>query len=274
MPDFLSRMAAESHRRVDDARTRVPIDALRDQVADVPRPAALPAGSGFDVIAEVKKRSPSEGMLHAPDRFDVAEMAGIYDAAGAAAISVLTEPAAFAGQLQDLAQVASSVGIPAMRKDFLVDEYQVVEARAHGASGVLLIVRLLDDAAMRAMIDAAAWCGTFLLLEAFDREDLDRAIRLARRAAEQGIQALVGVNSRDLRTLGVEPLRFAELAGHLPSDIPAVAESGLHSKLDVARVAGMGYRFALVGTALMRSPEPGRALSRMLRSARAEVRRQ
>lgn len=273
MPDFLSRMATESRRRVEEASAREPANALRDRIASMSPAPALPASHGFDLIAEVKRRSPSEGMLPSDPEFEVTTQAEVYAAAGAAAVSVLTEPAAFAGRLQDLADVASAIPGAAMRKDFLVDAYQVLEARALGAGGVLLIVRLLDDAAMATMVETAVECGLFVLFEAFDQEDLQRASRLSAETRERGIDTLVGVNCRDLRTLSVEPTRFAELAGDLRRDVPTVAESGLFSKLDVARVAGMGYRYALVGTALMRSREPGRALERMIQSGRAEARR-
>lgn len=261
---FLEAMADGSRARVREARRAMNEPALLAACAEAPVPASL-ALSGFDLIAEVKRTSPAEGSL-APGA-DVEGRAADYAAAGAAAVSVLTEPSRFDGSLEDLRRAARALGaagIPAMRKDFLVDPWQVLEARACGAGGVLLILAMLDDATAGEMLSAAREQGLFVLLEAFDAADLERAARLA--AGRSGV--LAGVNTRDLRTLAVDPGRLESLAPLLPDGVPAVAESGIATPGDAARAAALGYRLALVGTALMRSPAPADLARDMIAAGR------
>jgi indole-3-glycerol phosphate synthase len=199
----------------------------------------------------------------------------VYAAGGAAAISVLTEPSRFAGSLQHLGDVVAAVpGTPVMRKDFLVDPVQVLEARHAGASGVLLIVTMLGDRTLSAMLDCAAEFGMFVLLEAFGCDDVARMTRLldtaARRDSAERGRLLFGVNARDLRTLAVDPGRLAALAAALP-DGRRVAESGLQDSTDAARVAALGYSLALVGTALMRSDDPAGLVRAMRDAGRARA---
>ena len=264
---FLAQMAAESAARVRAARAaRSEAELL---AASHAAPAASPLNLGcFDLIAEIKRNSPAEGMLGADT--DVAARASAYAAAGAAAVSVLTEPERFGGSLADLETAARALGesgVPAMRKDFLVDAWQVLEARAAGAGGILLIAAMLDGAALEEMLAAARESGMFVLVEAFDEADLERAAKVIL-PAQDGPPVLVGVNTRDLRTLEVDPARLARLAPQLPPGIPAVAESGLHDAADAAAAAALGYRLALVGTALMRSPRPGAQVAEMLAAGR------
>ena len=269
MRDFLARMAARSRERALAARAVADEPELVRRIASCPAPARLGLPrDGFDVIAEVKLRGPSSGRpLPAPrDAARAARFqASLFAHAGPCAISVLTEPHAFGGSLAILQGVARSVDLPVMRKDFLVDPYQIVEARACGASGVLLIVRLLDARMLAEMLDTAFALGLFVLLEAFDRGDLDRAGR----SLEGRIgSALVGVNSRDLATLEVDPRRFEALASHGPAGFPLVAESGLAGMDDAGRVAALGYRAALVGEAAMRAVDPVALLSSMIDAGR------
>ena len=258
MSDFLATMAKSSAERAAAAE---PIDP-----AELDKPVFPLEPGAFDVIAEIKERSPAEGELTARG-VDRATRARQYVAGGAAAISVLTEPSRFDGNLEHLAEVAAAVpGTPVMRKDFLVDSVQVLEARQAGASGVLLIAAMLDDRQLRSMLDCAAEHKMFVLLESFDEEDLARSSRLLenpadRTRADDG-QLLFGVNTRNLRTLHVDPERLAKLAPALPAG-RCVAESGLHSDTDAAVVAGLGYRAALVGTALMRSEDPAGLIAAM-----------
>lgn len=209
------------------------------------------------VIAEVKLAAPSAGDLATPDdpiAFVVAQ-ARAYASAGASAISVLTEPDRFHGDLAHLEAVAEAVDVPTMRKDFLVDPVQIDEAASHGASMVLLIARMLDGATLAAMGARAEALGLTVLLEAFDAADLVRAAAFA----DRWPGTLVGVNTRDLVTLEVVPARLEQLAPHLP-DLPMgwrVAESGIRTAADVARVRGWGYGSVLVGTALMQADDPG-----------------
>jgi len=266
MSDFLQTMACASAERAAQADRHLHSAAFDKRVA----PLSL---GDFDVVAEIKNRSPSEGELATTHR-NHAEQARLYVAGGAAAISVLTEPSRFAGSLGHLEDVVAAVpGTPVMRKDFLVEPIQVLEARAAGASGVLLIVTMLDDGRLRDMLDCALEHGMFVLLECFDKADLERTSLLLqtsawRDMAERG-QLLTGVNTRNLRTLKVDSDRLQKLASALPAS-KCVAESGLHSADDAAAVARLGYSLALVGTALMRSKDPA-ALVTAMRAAGSTV---
>jgi indole-3-glycerol phosphate synthase len=271
---LLSDMAASSARRSREAQSRVAEAALRAQCAGLPPPPALRlAANGFDLIAELKLRSPSLGDLSAHTIDPLARLEG-YARGGAAVCSVLTEPTRFDGELAHLdsaAQVLRPHGVPAMRKDFLVDPYQVLEARAHGAGGVLLIVRMVERERLVAMLDEAAAQGLFVLLEAFDAEDLRIAGELARERAGRGEQVLMGLNCRDLETLEIDFARFERLRDRLPPTWPAVAESGVITPDDAARVAALGYRLALVGTSLMREADPAAAVRTLLEAGRSAV---
>lgn len=267
MTDFLRSMAASSAARAAAARAGV-----REAGAD--RPVARLVLGDFDVIAEIKDRSPSEGDLATP-RLDRRDRARLYAEGGAAAISVLTEPTRFGGALEHLEDVAAAVpGVPVMRKDFLVDPVQILEARSAGASGVLLIAAMLDDNALADMLACAAEHEMFVLLEAFDETDLLRTgkvLRVARNAERAAAgDILVGVNTRNLRTLEVDPKRLASLAPLLPG-ARCVAESGLVTAEDAAQAARLGYRLALVGSALMKSGDPAALVSDMLRAGRSRV---
>jgi len=275
-PDFLARMAASSRVRADAAERRRPSEALARRVRALPPPPPLRLSpQGFDIIAEVKRRSPSAGNL-AASALKMAAQARNYVQGGAAALSVLTEPSEFSGDLAHLKEAAATATpVPAMRKDFLVSPYQLLEARAAGAGGVLLIAAMLGDYALREMLRAAHQLGLFALVEVFDLPDLRRAsamIAAAGPAIEDGrCRTLLGVNCRDLRTLKVDFRRFADLAPHLPRGVPRVAESGVESAAQAARVAGLGYEVALVGTALMRAPDPGRLARGLLAAGRASA---
>jgi len=268
---LLSDMLHSGRRRVAEARERVPEAALRAAVLATPTPPPLRLGPhGFDVIAELKLRSPSLGDLSAAT-LDPVRRLEAYAEGGAAVCSILTEPTRFDGDLDHLRLAAETLqpfGVPAMRKDFLVDPYQVIEARTCGASGVLLIVRMVPRDALIEMLDCAADLGLFVLLEAFDANDLEVAASIARERAGRDEQVLMGLNCRDLETLEIDPRRFESLRGRLPVEWPAVAESGVQSPQDAARVAGLGYRLALVGTSLMRRADPAEAVRELVEAGR------
>jgi len=229
-------------------------------------------GRGFELIAEIKRRAPSSGQLRKATTADVENLAAGYAGAGAAAISVLTEPTEFGGGLADLAVAAAAAGdVPVMRKDFLVDPYQVYEARAGGAGGVLLILRILDTATLDSCIRVAAECGLFVLLEAFDEADLQRAGPATELCRREGVAVLVGLNCRDLATLDVDFGRFALLVDRFPPGVPRVAESGLLGPEQARGVAALGYDAVLVGTALMRAGDPGSAARAILAAGRSAV---
>ena len=236
--------------------------------ADFDKPVVPLSLGSFDVIAEIKQRSPAEGKLGTGHHIsngsgyllsDLIVRAQAYAAGGAAAISVLTEPSRFDGELSHLEEVVAAVpGTPVMRKDFLVEPVQVLEGRKAGASGVLLITTMLSDAKLRAMLDCAFEHNMFVLLESFDEEDLRRSAGFL----DADGDLLIGVNTRDLRTLEVDAERLQRLAPLLP-DAKCVAESGLHTAEDAARAKGWGYSMALVGTALMRSDDPAALITAM-----------
>ena len=271
MSGFLDDMAAASLARVRAAKARSTEAALLARAAATPAPPPLRlAADGFDLIAELKLRSPASGVLAARD-VSIAAQVTDYARAGVAAVSVLTEPTRFDGSLTHLTEAAQALAphqVPAMRKDFLVDPYQVLEARAAGAGGVLLILRALSRETLGALLECARTQGLFVLLEAFDAQDLERMREVI--AADAGRTTLLaGVNCRDLATLEVVPDRLLELAPLVPRDVPQVAESGVGGAEDARRVAAAGYRLILVGSALMRAADPAARARELLEAGRA-----
>lgn len=271
MSDFLADMAASSRRRVDAARQMLTLEEIWRNAEQSPAPPQLRlSAQGFDVIAEVKLRSPAVGQL-AVGTQDVGARAAGYAQAGAAAVSVLTEPERFEGSMMHLelaARALRATGVPPMRKDFLVHPFQVAEARLAGAGGILIIVRMLSRTELDALIEAAAKLSLFVLIEAFDEADIQVAADLVAAHQGKGAMLLVGVNSRDLVTLKVVPGRLEALATQLPSGIPRVAESGLADAQDAARLARAGYELALVGSALMTAADPPGLLASMIAAGR------
>ena len=270
MSDFLQEMAAKSAERAAASNVSFTSHAL-DQPSF---PLQL---KGFDLIAEIKDRSPAEGPL-ANDGQSRVDRAMTYAKGGAAAISVLTEPNRFDGHLSHLEDVVDAVStrqIPVMRKDFLVDTMQVLEAKAAGASGVLLIAAILTDKQMASMLDCAFDNDMFVLLEAFEEVDLERAAHVAQRfkiREQAAIQKfLIGINTRDLRSLAVDKLRLKRYGPLLPEGVTGVAESGLLVAHDAEQVADWGYQLALVGTALMRADDPAALIREMLAAGREKA---
>jgi len=270
MSGFLDEMARSSAVRVLAAVERESFaDLERRARCAAPGPALRLSPAGFDVIAELKLRSPAAGRLGDESKDWLGRVAA-YARGGAAAVSVLTEPSRFDGSLEHLRQAAAALlplGVPAMRKDFLVDPYQVLEARAAGAGGVLIILRMLARQRIAELLDVAAEHRLFVLLEAFDGADLELARQLlATRVASQTV--LIGINSRDLQTLQVVQQRFAALAPLLPGNSACVAESGVATPSDACAMRQLGYRLALIGTALMSTDDPGALLGDILNAAR------
>jgi indole-3-glycerol phosphate synthase len=275
MSGFLDAMAEASAQRVAQAVRQESLGALelRAKAAAPSAPLRLSA-AGFDVIAELKLRSPAVGQL-GTQQDDWLGRVTAYARGGAAAVSVLTEPHRFDGSLEHLrkaSEVLQPLHVPAMRKDFLVDPYQVLEARAAGAGGVLVIVRMLPPERILTLLDAAAEHSMFVLLEAFDAADMEmaREVLAARgnRSAHAANLVLVGINCRDLQTLQVVPERFSTLAPLLSSRWPAVAESGVASGSDARRMQRLGYRLALIGTALMTHDDPAQLLREIFAATR------
>jgi indole-3-glycerol phosphate synthase len=270
--DFLAEMAFSSRQRVAQARKlHSDLELWRWAEASPQPPKLVLSPQKFDVIAEVKLRSPAVGVLRGGDE-DIAARVTRYAAAGAAAVSVLTEPTVFEGSLDHLEQAAralqSAGGVPAMRKDFLVEPYQVAEARLAGAGGILVIVRMLTRQELDALIQAAQQLGLFVLIETFDAADIAVANDLLARHGTAKAKLLVGVNSRNLVTLQVVPGSLEELVGLLPTSVPRVAESGVATAQDAARLKRAGYDMALIGSALMTSENPEALLSAIITAGR------
>jgi indole-3-glycerol phosphate synthase len=283
MSDFLAQMAAASRERVAAARAKDSEAALLQRaLAAAPAPKLTASEARFDLIAELKLRSPAVGQLESSDE-DVPSRVTAYARAGAAAVSVLTEPSRFDGSMAHLATAAqwlAPLNVPAMRKDFLVDPYQALEARVAGAGGVLVILRMLSRTGVEEMLDCARRLGLFVLLEAFDEADIEAMHGIIGAGTPGGTQAvtadapvLAGLNCRDLTTLQIVPTRLIELAHLLPTNVARVAESGVSSAEDAARAAAVGYEFALVGSALMQGGDPRALATDMLQAGRASAQR-
>jgi indole-3-glycerol phosphate synthase len=213
-----------------------------------------PQAEGLAVIAEVKKASPSKGLIR--ENFDAAEIAQMLEAGGAAVLSVLTDEKFFQGSLENLRRASAAVTLPCLRKDFMVDEFQVLEARANGADAILLIMAALEDSELRVLRESARRHELDVLCEVHDAEELERALTLECEC--------VGVNSRDLRTFEVSLERACELAAKLPKSAVRVAESGIHTFADMKMLREAGYEAFLIGESLMRRPDPGVALRELL----------
>jgi indole-3-glycerol phosphate synthase len=258
--DLLGAIVAATRTRVFHAARRAPAGDLARLIDQSPAPrgfrAAL-ARPGLRVIAECKRRSPSRGVLRA--EYDPAAIARRYAEAGAAAISVLTEPTFFDGSLAHLEAARAVVDVPILRKDFVVDEYQLLEARVSGADAVLLIVAALDDEALARLGEGARALGLDVLVEVHDEGELDRA-------AAAGAD-IIGVNNRNLRTLDVDVDASFRLAARMPAGAIAVAESGLKGGADLRRLQAAGYRAFLIGERFMTAGDPGEALAGVLADA-------
>ena len=212
------------------------------------------AANGPAIISEIKKASPSKGLIRAD--FHPASLARMFEAAGAAALSVLTNEDFFQGSLEHLEAASAAVRIPCLRKDFMLDRFQMLEARASGADAILLIVAAHTDATLSDLGDEARRMGLDVLCEVHDREELKRAEHLGFK--------LIGVNSRDLRTFTLHPELVTEMAQWKPANAVMVAESGIGTAADIAKYRAVGYEAFLVGEALMRQPDPGAALAMLL----------
>jgi indole-3-glycerol phosphate synthase len=250
----LDTIVAASRARVAEEKARAPLDALRQaaEKAGSSRAfaAALSRPGRVNVIAEHKRRSPSRGALR--EDLAPADVARRYEAAGAAALSVLTEGPHFGGSLEHLVEAREATGLPVLRKDFVVDPWQVWESRAAGADALLLIVAALDDAELRGLLAATREAGAEALVEVHDAAELGRALAAGAR--------IVGVNNRDLRTLRVTLETALSLVEEIPEDVVAVAESGIRSAADARRLRDAGFDALLVGEHLMTAEDPGRAL--------------
>jgi indole-3-glycerol phosphate synthase len=251
MPATLAQILASTARSLDSLRRRR--RELERRAAVAPAPPSFAAALRRDcvaLVAEVKRRSPSAGVIRG--NLDPAAHAEAYAAAGAAAVSVLTDGPFFGGSIADLEHVAARVGVPVLRKDFILDEVQIVEARAAGAAAVLLIVRALPSGRLRELLAASRAAGLDALVEVHRPAELDAAL--------EADALLIGVNSRDLDTFCIDVEAAWRLIERVPADRIAVAESGMTTEADVERAAGWGADAVLIGTALSASPDPAAAV--------------
>ena len=258
----LERILAKTRETVAERKQRVPFRELERRAAQhLPRGFARVllerAAEGPAVIAELKKASPSKGLIR--PAFDVRDLATELAAGGAAALSVLTDEPFFQGSLENLEIASIAVTIPCLRKDFMVDEYQIVEARAYGADAILLIVAALTDAELTSLKNAAHQYDLDVLCEVHSAEELARVRDL-------GCEAY-GVNNRNLKTFEVRLENSLDLVEQLPANVVRVAESGIHTTDDIQRLRSAGYHAFLIGESLMRQPSPGAALAQLLQPA-------
>jgi indole-3-glycerol phosphate synthase len=261
-PDLLGTIVAATRRIVAVREAARPVKTLAREQTRTPRghvfeDALRNTGQSATarVIAECKRRSPSRGILRTD--YEPAAHARAYADAGAAAISVLTEPAFFDGSLEDLRAVRAAVDLPVLRKDFIVTEYQLREAAVAGADAVLLIVGAVDQKSLTSLLCAARALSLAALIEVHEVDELDRAVDAG--------ASIVGVNSRNLRTLAVDPDVFDRVARALPGNTTMVAESGIRTRQDIARLSQIGYDAFLIGERLIAQPDPGAALRELVR---------
>jgi indole-3-glycerol phosphate synthase len=258
MSDILDKIVAVKHQEVAAARKRKPLDIVRADAESrvltrdfVGALRAKIAAGKPAVIAEVKKASPSKGVLRAD--FIPADIAQSYAEHGAACLSVLTDVQFFQGEIDFLKQARASCQLPVLRKDFMVDAYQIYESRAMGADAILLIAACLDDAQMKDLEAIALGLDMAVLVEVHDQSELERALKLK--------TPLLGINNRNLKTFAVSLDTTLALKALVPADRLLVTESGIHTREDVLRMGAAGVNAFLVGEAFMRAPEPGEALA-------------
>jgi len=262
---ILDEIVAAKRREVDVARQWQSLEELEAQVAVAPSVsdfrAALVGTGPIRLIAEIKKASPSAQVIRAD--FDPVGIAQIYQQHGASCLSVLTDTPYFKGHLADLAHVRASVTIPLLRKDFLIDDYQVVEARLAGADAILLIAEILDDALLRRLRERAQCLGMAALVEFHDAVNLPRVLASG--------ADLIGINNRDLRNFGTDLEHTLRLRDQIPPDVVLVSESGIRSRRDIERLEAAGISAILVGESLLRAPDIGLAVERLLGLAPEEA---
>ena len=266
---FLAQVCGEARERVAAASASAPPADVRAHALQRPAPPSFLAAlqvPDMAVIAEVKRSSPSRGAI--ADIPDPAALATAYAAGGAAAVSVLTEPRHFSGSIEDLQTVAAAVAVPVLRKDFVVDPYQVWEARLAGAAAVLLIVVALEQDELVALLQTVDEAGLVALLETHDELEVTRAMGAYEAAGITG-KPVIGVNARDLTTLEVDPQRFGALRALIPDGVVAVAESGVRDPDDVRRLAAEGADAVLVGESLATAADPAAAVAALVSAGRA-----
>ncbi len=266
MPTILDDIVEAKRKAVEAAKAALPLNELQASLGDVEQPRDFygaidsPAPHGIHLIAEVKKASPSAGVLK-PD-YDPAAIARLYCEAGASAVSVLTDGPYFQGSLEHIARVKAAVPLPVLRKDFIIDPYQIYEARRHGADAVLLIAEVLSDGELRRFSDLATELGMTALIEVHCPERLDTLMRVVDFAPPR--RRLLGINNRDLKAQQTDIATTGNLTAKLESKPLLVSESGIKTRADVELVAGNGADAILVGETLLRADSPSRKIHELL----------
>lgn len=261
---ILDHIVGDTRERLIRRKREVPIRHLEEETYFGRTPLSLADalhGETISIISEIKKASPSKGIIR--HNFDPVSIARAYEQAGAAAISVLTETDHFQGSLDHLSDVRHVSPLPLLRKDFIVDIYQLYEARAHGADAVLLIAAVLDRPRLRDLLQAAGELGLSALVELYDIRELDRI--------DFDEVSILGVNNRDLRTFEVDVNHSLRVFAHVPEGIVRVSESGLSSPAELQHLSESGVDAALIGESFMRAEDPGRALGQLLEALQAEL---
>jgi indole-3-glycerol phosphate synthase len=264
-PDFLSRIADDRRRRIEELRRRTPGHVLRSRIGRISPAGRLEralrrgeATAPLRLMCEIKRASPSKGMLR--PELDPVAIARLYEAGGAAAISIVTEPDHFRGDLEWVTAVRPVVRLPLLLKDFVLDSYQLVDAASRGADGVLLVAALLSEVQTQRLVTEARLLGLDCLVEVHTADELSRSVRAG--------ATLVGINHRDLRSFEVDPELSLRLLPEVPPLVTAVAESGLSTPADLARLRGTRCDAVLVGEALMTSPDPAATLAQLVAATR------
>lgn len=256
--DILQTIVEHKRTEIEAARARRPLAELQAALSSAPPVRgfveSLANASGMGLIAEVKKASPSAGLIRAD--FDPVKIAKIYEAHGANCLSVLTDEKYFQGHLDFLTAARNAVGIPVMRKEFIIDPYQVLEARVAGADCILLIAECLDDCRMRELYFQASDLGMDVLIEIHESENLERVLKLD--------PPIIGINNRNLRQMKTDLAHTLDLADKIPPGTLLVSESGIKTNADVVRLHNGGAKAILVGESLMRSPDIGQAVDELL----------
>jgi len=270
---FLKKMADHSYERVLKAKKLEP-EAELIEIVKTTMPPPIVLKNQFNIIAEIKKRSPAKGILQ-NSNFSLEEQLKSYASACPMAISILTEPEAFNGSLADLsfaAKIMNKYKIPVMRKDFLVDPYQILEAKKMGASGVLMITSILSHEQIDSLLSCASENQLFILLEAFDHKDLEIINKInIEKYVNGGCQILCGINCRNLKTLEINFDRFKQLSKLLPKNIISVAESGIENVEHIRSIVNLGFSAALIGSKLMESSNPTKLLKKLIKEGKSTL---